>query len=323
MTRGPATLGALLERFGITAPPDLPEDTARPWLVMVVASFGAALAGAALMIAIGTAWMALDLDEETGTILGGLLALGAGILLARADGSVFVRQFAVTAGIAGHVLLTGAGYLVSETVTGAAVAAAVVAAASWPLLRDGTYHFLSAAIALTVANIALMEVHGSGQIGLTMVAVPVALWALLHPPAGADLRPTALAVFLTPLPFLGILDDHALQVVDSLPYAVGIAWLSLPLLTGHAGRIAVTAAGTLALAALLPGAAAAVAILALAWRLGSRALADVGIAALLAFVAHFYYALHLTLLAKAGLLLAGGTVTLGLWALSRRRRIAP
>ncbi|KJS40462.1 MAG: hypothetical protein VR70_05730, partial [Rhodospirillaceae bacterium BRH_c57] len=74
----------------------------------------------------------------------------------------------------------------------------------------------------------------------------------------------------------------------------------------------------LALTGLAPGLAGALMLLAVAWRLGNRVVAAVGVIAVLAFVVRYYYGVDVTLLTKSGLLLAGGVLTLGLWMAWRR-----
>lgn len=326
MTRGPVSLGALADRFGI-APPELPAAPAPPWPALVLATFGAVLAGAALVIAVAVLFSSLDLEPLEGCLLGGMAALGGGVVLSRIDGSVFVRQFALTGGVAGHALLSAALFfameaVVAETIGLAAAVSWVAALASWPLLRDGAYRFLSAGMAMTLTTWAVNDATGFAVPVLAALTVPAALALLLAPPRRMDLRGVALALLLAPLPFLDIVAGHGLRALGAAPYAAGVLWLLAPVMRGHGGRFALGIAGVGALAALLPGAAAALLVLALAWRLGSRALAGVGVAALAAFVVHFYYALEVTLLVKSGLLLAGGAVTLGLWAALRRRAAA-
>ncbi|MGC2856206.1 DUF4401 domain-containing protein [Novispirillum sp. DQ9] len=323
MRRGALPLQAVVDRFG-TPLPDLPQDDTPPWSALALATFGALLAGAALVIAVASMFAAFDLEAREGCFLGGLLALGGGIVLSRAHGSVFVRQFALTGGVAGHALLTTAVVITfaevnAESLVPAAVAAWVVAGMSWPLMRDtGTYRFVTAGAAMALTAWAMLDQTRFGPLALAALTVPLSLWLLLAPPRRMDLRTAAIAVLLVPLPLLGVPAGHDVQALSAAPYAAGALWLLWPVLRGHAGRMAVGGGGLVALTALLPGAAAALMLLALAWRVGSRVLAGLGVAALLGFVVHFYYAMEVTLLLKSGLLLAGGVVTLGLWAASRR-----
>jgi hypothetical protein len=90
-----------------------------------------------------------------------------------------------------------------------------------------------------------------------------------------------------------------------------------------AGAISLAAVGGALLFGLLslpaPGLASAALILLLGFAAGNRLVAALGILALLGFVAHFYYSLHASLLAKSGILALTGLCLLAAhFALARR-----
>ena len=77
------------------------------------------------------------------------------------------------------------------------------------------------------------------------------------------------------------------------------------------GRVGLAAALMLGAASFkAPGVGPAVAILVVGYANGNRVLAGLGIAALLGYLSHYYYALHTTLLYKSGLLAATGAALL-------------
>lgn len=73
------------------------------------------------------------------------------------------------------------------------------------------------------------------------------------------------------------------------------------------GKVALVAATVLALASLkAPGVGPAVAILTVGYANGNRVLAGLGIATLIGYLSHYYYALHATLLEKSVLMACAG-----------------
>lgn len=327
MTRRPATLGTLAERLGIPLP-EAPEDAAPPLPTVILSLLGGTLAGAALVAGLFIMIGGPEFDQAGSFTVGGGVLLGLAVALVRLRRSLFARQLAITCGVAGQILLSWALFLtldpdVERPAGLLAATFCVGAVATWPLLRDPVYRFLTAGLAVVLIIWDASTVSVFGPPVVAALVVPAGLALLLRPWRAADLRSVGLALLLVPVPFFGMAMEHDQPVVSAAPFAIGTAWLLWPLLRGHAGRLAVGFAGLAALTVLLPGAAAALLVLALAWRLDSRALAGFGVAALAGFVVHFYYAQEVTLLVKSGLLLAGGVLTLGLWALTGRRRTGP
>lgn len=77
------------------------------------------------------------------------------------------------------------------------------------------------------------------------------------------------------------------------------------------GKVALAAAAILALASIkAPGVGPAVAILVVGYANGNRVLAGLGIAALIGYLSHYYYALHATLLEKSILMGCAGVALL-------------
>jgi uncharacterized membrane protein len=82
-------------------------------------------------------------------------------------------------------------------------------------------------------------------------------------------------------------------------------------LNSGAGMVALTAAAVIALALLkVPGVGPAVAILLVGYANGNRVLAGLGIAALVGYLSHYYYALDATLLEKSAFMGCTGVVLL-------------
>jgi uncharacterized membrane protein len=78
-------------------------------------------------------------------------------------------------------------------------------------------------------------------------------------------------------------------------------------LASAVGKIALAGAAILALISLkAPGVGPAAAILVVGYANGNRVLAGLGVAALLGYLSHYYYALHATLLEKSVLLACAG-----------------
>lgn len=316
-----ARLGDLLDRYSLESP-SLPPDASTPWYLIGLASVGSIVAGGVLMVALTLLLAGVDLSPEIMAILGGLIALGGGLFIGRMSKGLFLNQFATTGTVAGQILVAGGTFGLTESMAAGVVMTWAIGGVTIALLRDPFQQVLLTAVA-TAATCVWVVAEGAdvGLPLLTLCTVPLGLAALFTPPRRLDVRPAAFALLVVPLGlFEPLVTTYPLHVMAALPYVAGALWVLWPALTTPVRTVAAVAGG-LALAGLAPGVTGALMLLAVAWRLGNRAVAGLGVIALLLFVVRYYYAVDVTLLVKSGLLMAGGILTLGLWM--GWRRMAP
>jgi uncharacterized protein DUF4401 len=307
-------------RAGAAAQPD------RPWFVgfllgaagwfaglflvafLVLAMFKANSGGAALVVGIvliASAWGLFFVDREGAFLTQLALALSV------------AGQFAALFGLAESVFKSSSG---ANGIAGMALAAlvlqvALVVAMPSRLHRTMSTLFACAAWALLV-RYGLWDRSASGT-PVSAGSLPLALlgWAIAWPPIGALL----LYLIRTEPAWMARGHREVLRAASvGLIVALAVATLAsdpfdaLPWL-GSGGR----KDGWLALWPLL-SAIAALAALAAAFALGQRALAALCIAAALAHLSHFYYAMGTTLVLKSALLAGMGAMLLaGARALKR------
>lgn len=325
-------LDALLTRLGGVPRDRLPDQLTRPgggvpWFLWAISALGAFLSGLLLLAAIFLLLEPLGHDhlEVTGFLAGAAVFAAAAVLELRLrhHGSLFLHTLILT------LVMGGAMAMVLATLVGApslwigALLAWALTLLVTPLLRAPLLTMTGAAGAMTITLAAIYERAWSvlspwqtmGVAAVTALGVAVALALLLAPPRRApDLRPAAVAMAVVPVIFLQnepMLSAAAL--LGTAPYALaalaGLWRLVSP------WRWALLAVPLLALAALSPGAAGALLALVLAFTLGNRWLAALGVVGLVAALSHLYYSLDITLLEKSAVLAAAGLVTLAGWGL--------
>lgn len=332
-----------LEPEAVRAAVGVSSGDTQPWYLRVAIGIGAWVTAAAMILAVGTMLgQAFPSDSlpVAAAAFGAVIAVLAGALH-RGQYGPFVVQCAIAAALAGQALVVGGLAAEAESLTLAVVVAGGSTAALAVLLRDNELQFLSSTLTVGLVFAALLE-HGTPQAGGVLLAVtlPPAIALLLRPPAALDLRGLAWALLLVPLaaltmPGAGVLYGdprngapvYGWLYSDWLAragYALALVAALALLARGAAGRrrSAVAVGGTVALlvgAVTAAGVLGSLLLLTLAYLLGSRLLATVGVLAHVGFVGRFYYDLELDLLAKSGMLVAAGLLLLALWWLWSRR----
>jgi len=333
---------ALAERLGVDSgriaevmtARDREHERAGPWYIQAILAIGAWVAGCALIGFAGTLVVVTFEIREPGLSIAavGLIFLAGGLflLLTDADGAgIFKAQFATTLAAAGTALVAGGIGSETKSLWVAALASVVPAAlVVWKvpgLMLQTLTSTLS--VGLFVAAVLSEETYFPFAILSLTLAAGTAL--LLYPPR-IELRPTSVALlFAAPLAMIltGYHWFHwASQGDEWLSRAIHMAlflWMVAVIWQGLESRdkrieLAVLAAIALAVGAILPpGGSAVLLIIALAYVLGSRLLAEAGILLEAYYLCRFYYDLHFTLLAKSAILTAVGCALLLLWAASR------
>lgn len=315
-------------------------DDDTPWYMQVVLGIGAwVTAIAALLFVWAILYFIFDIDEPGLTVAGlgaALFAAALWLLHARPEGA-FTAHVAIAFATAGTIL-AGIGIGVSEeSLWSAAAATLPFAAAAVLQQRSQLLQFVIVSVALVVAVAAAWDEWGSVVTDISAVALPVGVILLLYPPR-RDVRAAALALLVVPeaATIIALNLDQPTTLWHGWPArAIHLAvfgclfYLNWRRLELERARALALAGGVLAVAAatLLPsGSAAALALLLLAYTLGSRMLAVLGALAEVYFIWEFYADLQSTLLTKSIILMAVGVALLLCYALvarGDRRRSTP
>jgi uncharacterized protein DUF4401 len=311
-----------------------------PWYMQAVLGIGAwitAIAG--LFFAWAVMALLFDVEEPnlTVAIMGALVFAGALWLLHRRPEGAFTAHAAVAFATAGTLLSAAGIGFPMESIWAAAIATLPFAAIAIWQQRSILLQFLIVSVALILLFFAVWDRWDSLIAKLPLVFIPFGVALLLYPPR-RDVRPAAFALLVMP------------QVLDALVAIVGTRAALLSDLPAKLLFLAVfsflffinwrrvadsqnrllalaAAAATAVLTFLLPtGASAALVMLALAYTLGSRSLAAIGVLAAGYFIWRFYWDMQETLLTKSIILMAAGAVLLICYGLlmgaNRERRRA-
>ncbi len=336
---------------GFCARLDLPEDQVRdllnsdeprpggsdPWYVVALLGLAGWITALMVMtLGLAIVFVALDLTDPQGTLGAlGVLFVGGGALLGRRDSAGLYRaQLAVSTMAGGCGLIVAEAGLSSEEVSVAALVAAVMAVIAALRAAPPVLQILLTAGAVFLAFASLIFQGYSYYLDMTaMLTLPGVL--LLTIPPRQDMRATAITTLAAVVLLQGLFADDYAGLVDNSAVAGGwigrLIHLALVLcLAGAHWRVrgardhilptlAILAVAVVVCLLLPPGGSAACVILALAYVLGSRLLALLGVVAAAVFIWQFYYDLATTLLVKSLLAGAVGLVLLLLWALLQRR----
>jgi hypothetical protein len=320
-----------------------------PWYVRLMQGGSGWLAAMLLLGFAGGLFPALIEEGRTALLGGAVLCVAAAVTFRSVPDSDFAGQLGFAVSLAGQALIAhGLWDLLDGGLGALAGAMACLMAALFVLVPQFLHRVWSAWSASVFAWLAFHD-GGLGPLvpGLLTGGFAV-VWLAETSPArlGAWLQPAGwgLALAVAQFPIAGwLLWDLAPLLHDGIRplHGPAVHWAGAVLsaavlvavtvrLLGREGRPLGSRTGVAALAAALilaaatlkaPDLAPALAVLLIGFAVGSRELAGLGVVALLAFLAHFYYALHATLLEKSLLMVALGVVLL--LALGILRRVWP
>ncbi len=299
-----------------------PEATApatRPWYIGLLLGASGWLAGGFLLVFVA---MLFHPDSAAGAAFSGVVLLAAawGLFKADRDGT-FTSQLALALSFAGQCLVLFAMVEHRSSMAVVAGAACVLQLAMLVLMPNRLHRSISALFALVAWALAwrfgLFGEPSWNAANDKASSLPAALvgWCVTWLPVGAAAwwlirhEPTWISRGWAPVlrPALtGLIIGIAFATLISYPLESFRWWGSAPVRTDW-----------LALWPLL-SAGAALAAVAAAFALGSRALMGAGIVAVLLHMSHFYYALGTSLLLKSLLMLVMGAALL-----FAARRLAP
>jgi uncharacterized membrane protein len=302
---------------------------APPWYVQVILGIGAWITALAILLFVGAIlFLGLDYDEpDLGTAVIGAVLFVLGVVLGRHHrSSVFAAQFYAALAVAGLLVAAASIGLEHDSLAAATMIAAVGAVVVIAASRDPLLQFLASGLAAWLGIASALDGEVPHLVALLALGLPIGTFLYLRPPP-IDLRPTAM-VLLMMMPGMDIAGDTWLLedgpadawAARAIVMAVlcGLIWLQDRLLPISQRIIAIAALAILAGAVgllLPPGASAALAVMMLAFVLGSLPLAIIGTLTEIVFLWRFYYDLDATLLTKSLWLMGVGAVLLATYVL--------
>jgi len=312
-------------------------DRDLPWFVQVIIGLSAWVTAIVTVLFGGTVLEFLgiaNLEQLPLAILGaGFLAAGLGLLRSGQAG-VFLVQLAIALAAAGNAMIaTGFGF--QWELWPAAAVSVVIAGLVIRTTSNRQLQFLSSLLAAGLVAVWLLDGNIAYCLDIAATGTLAGALILLYPPQ-KDLRPTAVVLLLM-VPLLSAIVDFDPGILAQESQGGWIAkitsvaiflWLMMLLwrrTTTRETRLQLAGfavAATMVSLALPAGGSAALVIMMLAYVLGSRPLALLGVLLQIWSLWRFYYDLHMTLLAKSLVLVAVGTALLVLWWLVARDRPA-
>ena len=324
----------------VDAPMPAPADVQAPWYVAALVGFAAWLAALFLMVFLAIA-IGDFVKRPAGAIgVGAVVVAIAAFALRRSGERTFVSQLALAFSLAGQGLVLAGLLLAGVREIAASLAIFALVETALVVLVPHAAHRLLAAMAAT-ASLAV----ASAWLGFDPVFLPVALAAFVAVQRGvlgvsrheAALRPVAYGIAVAMLIawgmsvelrglLSGVGNAGYAQLPAIMPFALAAvcaaAGAVLARESGGARRTVVAAAFALAIVALaakaVPAVAVALVILLFAYASSQHALFGIGAIGLVAALAHHYWRLDATLLAKsASLNVLGVTLAVGYVAVRR------
>lgn len=319
----PGLEAVLRERGVLPAGPAMPDEGPdRPWFVRVLLGVSGWLAG---FCCLGFAALLFKPDDASGLFPIGAVLLAGSLALYRTRLGAFAQQLALSFSMAGHLALAIAIGDVTDSATATAASVAALQAAWLLVVRDRFARLVAAlfaalALALAVRLGLVGDDPFSSRARGVSLAPALAGWVVVWVPLALAAR----ALVRTEVRWMAAGRAPLLRpVLTGLLLALAFGTVaSQPLDGGLWGPETATRTDWLALWPLL-SVAAAVAALALAHRLRSRAVMGAAIAGALLHVFHFYLRLGTTLLVKAAIMAVVGVLLLAAAAALDRREGTP
>ncbi|MBM4270029.1 MAG: DUF4401 domain-containing protein [Deltaproteobacteria bacterium] len=319
-----------------------PDGSSTPWYVRVMLGVTGWIGALFLLGFVGTGFVLVLESPVASWIVGAAACGGAATILRASPKGDLAAQFGLAVSLAGQALmvfaymqwadssLSGAGFAVAvqqavlfalvpnfvhRVWTSWSCAVALVFACSMALSNVLFVALAPAAVTAAFAVVWLREFDHAGQgemlraggygLALAVIHVGVVHASGLH----ATLWDTVTVGILSPR-LSWQLGTAAMGVVVLGTAVALLRREGLPLASGE-GKAALAGTAILALASVEAfGVGPAIVILVLGFANGNRALVGLGVATLLAYLSHYYYSLHATLLVKSALLAGLGVALL-------------
>ncbi len=326
--------------------PPPPAPARSPWYVRLMQGGSGWLAAMLLLGFAGGLFPVLIEEGRTALLGGAVLCVAAAVTFRTSPDSDFAGQLGFAVSLAGQALIVhGLWDLLDGGIAALAAAMAGVMAVLFALVPQFLHRVWSAWSAVFFAWLVLFDGGFGPLVPGLLTGAFAAAWLAGAAPArsGAWLRPAGwgLALAVAQFPIAGwLLWDLAGLLGSGIAprHGPAVEWAGAALSAGVLVAVVVrllgregcalasrTGVGALAVALILggatlkaPGLAPALAVLLVGFAVGSRELTGLGVLALLAFLARFYYALDVTLLEKSVSMVALGVVLLLALGILRR-----
>jgi hypothetical protein len=314
--------------------------TPTPWYVRAMLGVAGWIGACFLVAFVGAGFVALFSTGPALIAAGAMLCAGAYVIFRLAPDNDFASQFGLAVSLSGQIMvaigmfnLLGDDFSVAFFLAVAVFEALLAALCANFVLRVWATAAAAVAFGLALPDDAAALAAGAAATGFAAIWLNEPSWVR----RAAIWRPVGWGIALALLWFDGMLSagralsalgDDASNASPMLPW-LGPALVGLVLVyavlrvlqandIGATSRIGAAALGAAAAVAVVtvgaPGVATSALILLIGFAIGDRVLFGLGVLALLGYLAHFYYALHMTLLAKSAVLVATGLVLLLVWA---------
>lgn len=314
-----------------------------PWYMRAAVGIGAWAATAFLL---GFLFGISVLDDAAARIVAGAVLLGGAVWTRRRSPSEFVRHATVAAALAGQALIVVGVGSSSDSGVLAGMLGVLLSLVLIVVMPDPVHRFLSVLVGLGCAIVVAVDLRWSE--GLEVITILVLVGAALAWRSGANVRSAAVGEILEPAGYGLVVATFAILLFSAMTggfagspgpreWAVGPAtttavgvlliFLVSTILREHGrpqfGREGLAAFVTIAVLCALtlssPGVIAGAAALILGFDRRNTVLMGFASLFLLIFGPVYYQSLDLTLIEKAGVLVASGAVMLGARALLVRR----
>ena len=325
------------ERAREALAPELTDDL--PWYMRAAVAVGAWVATTFVLFSL---FAVAGIRDEGPAMAVGALLVGTGIFMRRKATTEFLRWAAVALSLAGLAMLTVGAKGVSDSTSFAAAVCLLVSLALIGLSPDATLRFLCT-LSGTVALLAWLAGENGAlafDAGIVLLAPAVAyVWrSRLLQRSDRQWEMLAPVGYALVVAFFGLLlartlatsthaswsidvsrDAGALGPLPAIICTAALMTLVWKVLDEHGASLSTPASfgalgGAVALGAVTldsPGIVAGVAMLMLAFDRRNRVLLGMAAIFLIVFGSFYYYSLHLTLLAKSGVLVGSGLILFG------------
>ncbi|NIV18885.1 MAG: DUF4401 domain-containing protein [Woeseiaceae bacterium] len=305
---------------------------AMPWYARLIIGFGAWVTA---LVAIALGGMILyGSGAETGISVAimGAIYFGLGVWWLRTvERRVYVTHLGIAITAAGTAMIAAGVGIELEEVWVAALFSAMLTGVIIVATSQRSLQFLAALLTalLFIATLKIEDVPYF--LDIAALAGPLGVLMLLRP-MQRDTQPAAIVLLLL-LPAFGIFGGMQTMIWQA---GTGGGWFAKILYvvlflglvsvhwrhtitSGERIRLTIFAVAAVLIGVVLPpGGSAALVILMLAFVLGSRPLALLGVMLQVHYIWRFYYDMQVTLLVKSGVLVAVGAVLVGAWWLMQR-----
>ncbi len=303
-----------------------------PWYARIIVGFGAWVTAIVAIVLGGVILAFLEIEAEYSLAVMGAAFLGSALLWLRSfERQAYVTQLGIAVAAAGTAMITAGVGMETKEVWAATAVSAVLTMVIIFATHHRSLQFLAALLTAFLFITTLVAEEVPYYLDIAALVGPVAVFLMLQP-SRRNVQPAA-TVLLISMPLFGIFYDINVRMwgvgtpggwFARILYVAVFLWLAYihwQRVTDEAARyrLSIFAAAAVAVGLLLPpGGSASLVIVMLAFTLGSRPLALLGVLLQILYIWRFYYDMQATLLTKSGVMFAVGVVFIVAWWFMQR-----